>query len=249
MPDHSHLDQMYFIDRDIYNCPFCNRRHVSYTVGDFSQFDWSDTKNCLAVFVQCDSCRNISMHLSFSLDILSKDVYGKYQPRFSEQPDLDSKIFYSVPTSFFVIDGRIPTTIRELISEADGCLKMNYLTGASACARKAIYELTVKEKAEGPDYETKIKSLKGKNPTVDAELFDILSHIQGMTSDKIHEQSWDKWNPTNLKLILETLKAVLHEIYVVPAEKAARAKAVRDLKAEAGAKESKSQSTPKQSPS
>ncbi len=67
-----------------------------------------------------------------------------------------------MPTSFFVIDARIPGIIRELITEAKGCLKMNFLTGASSCARKAIYELLVIERAEGADYETRIKSLKPK---------------------------------------------------------------------------------------
>ena len=102
--------------------------------------------------------------------------------------------------------------IRELIAEADGCLKLNYLTGASACARKAIYELLIKEQAEGSDYERRIKSLKSKHPAIEPELFDIMSHIQGMTSDKVHEQSWDKWTSKNLKFVLETLKTILHEI-------------------------------------
>ena len=30
--DHSHLDTQYFIDRYVFNCPFCNRRNVSYWV-------------------------------------------------------------------------------------------------------------------------------------------------------------------------------------------------------------------------
>jgi hypothetical protein len=52
-----------------------------------------------------------------------------------------------------VLDNRINVTIRELITEAEGCLKMNFLTGASACIRKAIYELLVLEEATGEHYE------------------------------------------------------------------------------------------------
>jgi len=144
--------------------------------------------------------------------------------------DFDEVIFYSVPTSFFVIDERIPSEIRELITEAEGCLKMNHLTGASACARKAIYELTVKEKCEGDDYESKIKFLKKQFPQIDPELIDVLAHIQDMTSDKVHEQSWPKWDSKNLKLILETLKVILHEIYVLPDERKKRSKNVQKLK-------------------
>jgi hypothetical protein len=106
---------------------------------------------------------------------------------------------------------------------------MNYLTGASACARKAIYEFLVREKAEGEHYEDKIKSLKGKFWSVAAELFDVLVHIQDMTSDKVHEQSWPKWDSKNLTLIIETLKAILHEVYVVPKERSSRSGNIREL--------------------
>jgi len=163
------------------------------------------------------------MHLSFT------EIYDGDYDRFCTGIDIDSYIFYSVPTSFFVIDNRIPGVIRELITEAEGCLKMNYLTGASACARKSIYELLIKEEAEGQDYEKKIKWLKKKYASIDPALFDILAHIQDMTSDKIHEQSWPKWDSGNLKLIIETLKTILHEIYVLPKIKESRSQRIKGL--------------------
>jgi hypothetical protein len=170
------------------------------------------------------------MHLTYE-DIFSHIVSNQKRTFwFQKDIDIDSVIFYSVPTSFFVIDKRIPKIIRELITEAEGCLKMNYLTGASACMRKAIYEFLVKEKAEGDDYESKIKFLKQKYPTSDPELFDILAHITDMTSEKVHEQSWDKWNSDNLKLIIETLKTVLYDIYVLPDEKSERSIHIQQLR-------------------
>jgi len=149
---------------------------------------------------------------------------------FNDDIDIDSSIFYSVPTSFFAIDSRIPRIIRELITEAEGSLKMNFLTGASACIRKAIYELLVIEKVDGQYYEDKIKSLKVKYPLSDSDLFDILGHIQQMTSDKIHEQSWDKWDSKNLQLIIETLKTVLYDIYVIPQIKTERSILIKQLR-------------------
>lgn len=225
MEDQSHLDQKYFIDPDIYNCPFCNRRHVSYENEGAIPFDWSNNKKCWVWFVECRSCKKKSMHLTFKM--LQDTSWNS--PRFPGNIDLDSKFFYSVPTSFFVIDSRIPKIIRELITEAEGCVKMNFLTGASACTRKAIYELLVKEKAEGDSYEDRIKFLKTEHPEIDPELFDVLCHIKDMTSEKVHEQSWDKWESEHLLLFLETLKAILHEIYVVPDEKKSRAARVRGL--------------------
>lgn len=225
MPDDSYLDLKYFIDNKIYNCPFCNRRHVSYKVVDRTRFNWTTEKECWVWFVRCESCGYTSMHLTYeNVQVPGTSVYY-----FDSKIDLDGAFFYSVPTSFFVIDTRIPKIIRELITEAEGCLKMNYLTGASACCRKAIYEFTIIEKAEGSDYESRIKFLKKKFPAIDPDLFDILCHIKDMTSDKIHEQSWDKWDSKHLTLFLETLKAVLHEVYVIPDEKRSRSSKVRDL--------------------
>lgn len=226
MEDQSYLDKKYFIDEKVYNCPFCNRRNVVYNLERIYKFNWSKEKTCYVYFVNCSSCNRVSMHLSY------KDMHDPLysSPHFKENIDIDSKIFYSVPTSFFVIDSRIPWILRELISEAEGCLKMNYLTGASACMRKAIYELLVLQKAEGDDYEHRIKSLKQKHPESDPALFDILSHIQDMTSDKIHEQSWDKWDSHYLKLIIETLKTILHDIYVIPEVKKQRYQTVQTLR-------------------
>lgn len=229
MPDHSHLDLQYFVDYRNYNCPFCNRRHVTFHVnGNRKQFDWSDEKPCYVYFVQCNSCSNVSMHLSFNDVELDHQYQDRWQ--FSTQYlELDDQFFYSVPSSFFVMDERIPAIIRDLITEAESCKKMNFLTGASACARKAIYELLVKEKAKGEHYEDRIKSLKDRFPSVDPELFEILSHIQSMTSDNVHEQSWPKWDSKNLTLIIETLKAILHEVYVVPEEKKGRSAKIQEL--------------------
>lgn len=229
MSDRSDLDAKYFIDENVFNCPFCNRRNVLYKIKSIDQFQWSINKHCNAYFVICSSCNFVSMHLSF--EFIHVYEGGKY--RFKTDKEIDSHIFYSVPTSFFVIDNRIPKIIRELITEAEGCVKMNYLTGASACTRKAIYELTILEKAEGGNYEERIKYLKTKFSHIDPELFDVLSHIKDMTSDKVHEQSWDKWDNQHLKLFLETLKVILHEIYVVPDERKKRSSSVSKLLQEA----------------
>ena len=229
MPDKSKLDIKYFIDPTVYNCPFCNRRNVCYEYENLKSFHWSVGKTCYIWRVTCSSCKHTSMHLTFK-NLNSKEGYpGWHEPKFKDGIDIDSAIFYSVPTSFFTIDERIPKIIRELITEAEGCVKMNYLTGASACTRKAIYELTAREKAEGENYEDRIKFLKSKFPAIDPDLFNVLCHIKDMTSEKVHEQSWDKWDSKHLKLFIETLKIILHEIYVIPDERKERSNKIRDI--------------------
>jgi len=232
MSDQSYLDEKYFIDKNVYNCPFCNRNNVMYIIFDVFEFDWSNEKKCYVSLVTCASCEKVSLHLLY--EKLTKHIQ-KYSGRSYYEfldaiDDIDSKIFYSVPTSFFTMDNRIHKIIRELITEAEGCLKMNFLTGASACMRKAIYELLLLEKTTSVHYEDRIKELKSKYPDTDPELFDILGSIQDMTSDKIHEQSWDKWDSQNLKLIIETLKTVLYDIYVLPEIKAERLNQIKQLK-------------------
>ncbi len=229
MSDMSYLDKKYFIDNHVYNCPFCNRNNVTYSFRSYNTFHWNNDKTCYIYFITCNSCHHVSMHLSFE-DITNEKTRGSYT-NLAIIPgiDIDSKIFYSVPTSFFVLDERIPKILRELISESEGCLKMNFLTGASSCMRKAIYELLIIEKIEADNYEEKIKLLKKKYSDSDPSLFDILGHIQQMTSDKIHEQSWDKWDSKYLGLITETLKTVFYDIYVVPKVKKERSNFIQQL--------------------
>ena len=131
MPDDSYLDDRYFIDAQVYNCPFCNRRHVKYTLFERARFDWTFDKPCHVYFVRCDSCPKESMHLSYK-DMPLTDWGNYYTFKNGDgidvTKDLDDSFFYSVPTSFFVLDDRIPRVLRKLITEAEGSLKSNYLT-------------------------------------------------------------------------------------------------------------------------
>ena len=189
--DQSHLDSKYFVAHDRYNCPFCNRRHVGFSAVSAITFDWSNTKECEIWRVRCDNCERSCQCTSLPVDLHDVDEYGRSVTRFKPGIDLDAAIFYSVPTSFFVIDERIPRVIRELISEAEGCVKMNYVTGASACTRKAIYELLAGQKCEGANYDDKIRALRDAHPEVDPTHFEVLGHVKDVTSDHVHEESWE----------------------------------------------------------
>lgn len=234
MDDQSFLDEHYFVDNMVYNCPFCNRRHVTYTITGVTSFDWTPTKECTAYIVKCNSCENRSMHLSYH-SIHNISQYGRI--RFDESDyeklgGIDNVMFYSVPTSFFVLDRRIPKILRELFTEAEGSLKSNFLTGASACARKIIYELSsLNGMAEG-NYDQRIRSLKDKHADIDATYFDTLLTIQRTTSSKVHENAYDGWEAKHVRLILSALREILHELYVEPARRDDRRKGILALQEE-----------------
>lgn len=246
MADQSSLDKKYFIDHKKYNCPFCNSRSVVYSVVSREEIDWTDTRKVWVYRVECGGCNKISLHLSnYKFEDLHYQ-YGGYAPHFQNKPDdqkgktvesynsndLDKFLFYHQPTSFFTINSLIPEKIRELVSEADGCRKMNFLVGASGALRKAIYELLKHQKAEGKEYQDKIKWLKKKYPYIFSEYFDALANIQDMTSDNLHEKdgSWKPWGRDDFDYFLETVKAVLEEIYVKPEERKTMLSKITQLK-------------------
>jgi len=220
---------MYFIDTERYNCPYCNRRHVVYRIKSVAYFDWSDEKKCQAIFVECQSCRKVSMHLAYAA-ITKSDSSGTGYVFITKA--IDRLVFYSVPTSYHVIDSRIPAILRELLDEAQGCLKSNFLTGASACVRKIVYELARLQKAEGENYDERIKNLKQRLPSVDSTYFDTLLTIQQVTSDKVHEESYDGWESRHLRAITASLVEALQQIYVLPKVREERREAILKLKDE-----------------
>lgn len=154
------------------------------------------------------------------------DVMDSYRINNSDgsPKNFDELFFYHQPTSFFVLDERIPRKIREPLSESDNCRINNFLTGASGCLRKAIYILLKHENISLKDgerflsYHERIDELKKKHPSISSILFDYLKAIQGLTSQELHENDWEDFSNAHLHLLTEATKEILVEIYVTPEE-------------------------------
>lgn len=229
--DLSHLDKKYFVDSETYNCPFCKRNNVPYDLVSTSVFDWNDSKQCYVYFIKCQSCRKTSLHWSWEeiRAVITKYASGtySYHDYFDyEIEDLDVKFFFHQPTSFFTLDTRIPPMIRDLVTEAEKCRSANSLIGASACIRKAIYELLniehcIVHKGETPltDYTASMEALETKFPTIDKELFTTIKQIRELSSDLLHEDSWAAWSSSDLVNLTELLKIILGEVYLREDEK------------------------------
>lgn len=121
---------------------------------------------------------------------------------------------------FLVVDSRVPSQIRLLLDEADGCLNMAFGMGGTACARKAVDVILDTEHAAADDYETSLLTLSEKHPAVAPALFQIL----GMLGQGTEPLSAD-----SLKALIVTVKAIAYEIYVLGAERIERLMYVHQL--------------------
>ena len=61
----------------------------------------------------------------------------------------------------------------------------------------------------------------------------MLGHIQQLTSDKVHEQSWENWDSRVLRYIIETMKGIVNEMYVLPDERRQLKNTIQQLRHEA----------------
>ena len=145
-------------------------------------------------------------------------------------PDAHSPVFLTV-------DNRAPAAIRELISEADGCLKAGFLTGGTVCAQRAIQTLLQHEGAEGASYEARLHALSQKFPSVPQSLFALCIRL-GEPPSKDHPAL----DVERLKVLTVALKIMLYEIYVLGPDRVERLKYLQQMveACEAGAHGQKS---------
>jgi hypothetical protein len=139
---------------------------------------------------------------------------------------------------FLTLDPRVPAAVRELINEADGCLKAGFMTGGTVCAQKAIHTLLANESADAGSFEARLHALSQKFPSVPQSLFALCTRLGGETPSKDHSAL----DGDRLKVLTAALKIMLYEIYVLGPDRAERLKYLQALleKVESSAHSSKS---------
>jgi hypothetical protein len=259
----SKKDSRYFISRTQYNCPYCLTSAVRFEVIDTFDFNWSDgeTRRCILVQCQEPNCENISLHMSKHnvtgyngdlnlpwVKITNPETQKEESVAWEKVHSIDEAFFYHHPNSSFVIDDRIPNKIKNLLDEASTCHKMGLLTGASACLRKAIFEIlahfnipktkTDKEKIEHIDYFDRLDLLKTeilkKVPGVDTSLFSDIKKIYSLTSEPLHEKlpheiEWKPLTGDQFKFLAGVLHDLLLQVFVEPSEREARRTTLGEL--------------------
>ena len=122
---------------------------------------------------------------------------------------------------FLTVDDQVPLPLRALLDEADGCLKMSFLTGAGACAERTLDLLLAEQAVAGSDRAEQILQLGKKHPAV-AESF-----MRGLSLVTNHPSG--AWDEARATLAIAIVKAIAYEIYVLGPERKERAAYVIEL--------------------
>jgi hypothetical protein len=122
---------------------------------------------------------------------------------------------------FLTLDQQIPSHLRSVLDEADGCLRMAFLTGGGACATRALDVLLSDQGIGENDRAHQLRELGKKHPAVAESFLRILLQVMNDASAI--------WDISRLTLAIVLLKAVAHEIYVLGPERTERAQYVLGL--------------------
>jgi hypothetical protein len=135
-----------------------------------------------------------------------------------------SDAHFAAQPAFLNVDPRVPPGVRELLVEADGCLKAGFLTGGTVCAQKAVQTLLTHEAAEGASYEARLHALSQKYPSVPQSLFALCIRLGDSASREHPALDNDR-----LKVLTVALKIMLYEIYVLGPDRVERLKYLQQL--------------------
>lgn len=125
---------------------------------------------------------------------------------------------------FLAVDPRTPAAVRELLLEADGCLKAGFLTGGTACAQRALHALLQHENVDGASYEARLHGLSQKYPSCPQSLFALCIRLGDSPAKEPAALDVER-----LKVLIVALKIMLYEIFVLGPDRAERLKYLQQM--------------------
>lgn len=240
--DRSEKDSLYFIDSKVYNCPFCKRGNVRYTLTGKTMYEDEHGERINVYQIKCSDCNGHSLHFT-KMDLIDRNETADYLASFKYDGELDDQFIAHRPGVKYVLDADVPKKLINLIGESEESRQANLLTGASASLRKAIYELLSQEKVlvknektGHTDYRESILKLRDKYARIDPELFNQLAEVQELTSDLVHEDSWKAWEGKQLRFLTGIIQEILEELYAEPARRKRRKQRLDELKGKVSGK-------------
>lgn len=124
--------------------------------------------------------------------------------------------------SFLNPHPKIPVAIRDLLVEADGCIRSGFLIGGAACARRAVEMLLTATKADGETYEARLEWVH-KTHAVPQMLTMIVAQCG---NPNVRDA---RLGQKTLELFVAAIKAVLYELYVLGPDRTERLQHIRRL--------------------
>jgi hypothetical protein len=129
----------------------------------------------------------------------------------------------AVSPAFLANTDYVPQALGDLLNEADGCLESGFLTGGTACARRALDLLLSVAKTKNGTYDEGLASL-GERHGVPKVLTNILTQCGNASAS-----DGAKFSAEVLQLFVVTMRAVVYELYVLGPERAERLQYVSAL--------------------
>ncbi len=121
---------------------------------------------------------------------------------------------------FLHLSEPVPLPLRALLDEAEGCLKMAFMTGAGACAARTLDLLLAEQGLGGADRSEQIQQLGKKHPAAE-------SFLRGLSLAMNNPSG--AWDESRVTLAVVILKAIAYEIYVLGPERKERTAYVIEL--------------------
>jgi len=112
---------------------------------------------------------------------------------------------------FLMVDPLISPALRGVLDEADGCVRLAFLTGGGACVVRALDRLLSEQGIVETDRARQLRALSKKHPAITDPFLKLLLPVMN--------DATGVWDAPRLTLAIALLKAIAYEIYVLGPER------------------------------
>jgi hypothetical protein len=163
-------------------------------------------------------------HIEQLLDRLSPDdeLEQSFKNELEEGASDDAiRVVMAPLPRFLMLDPQISPALRAILDEADGCVRLAFLTGGGACVVRGLDLLLSEQGIVEADRPRQLRELSKKHPAIAESFLRMLLPVMN--------DSTGVWDAPRLTLAIALLKAIAYEIYVLGPERTERTNYVLGL--------------------
>jgi hypothetical protein len=156
-------------------------------------------------------------HIEQLLDRLSPDdeLEQSFKNELEEGASDDAiRVVMAPLPHFLTLDPQISPALRAVLDEADGCVRLAFLTGGGACVVRGLDLLLSEQGIVETDRPRQLRELGKKHPAIAESFLRLLLPVMNDAAGV--------WDAPRLTLAIALLKAIAYEIYVLGPERAER---------------------------